>query len=193
MPDSPMFWIAAGYLLGSIPFGLLLARAVGIDLRAVGSGNIGATNVLRTGNKRLAVATLLLDAGKGAAAVWLAVHFTGGSGIEAGVAAFVGHVYPAWLKFRGGKGVATLLGATAAALPVAALVFAAVWLTIAVLTRYSSLGGMIAGVAIPVTAAVTGSPTFPWFAAMAALLLWKHRDNIARLHAGTENRIGAKS
>ena len=185
-----------GYLLGSIPFGLLLARASGIDLRAVGSGNIGATNVLRTGNKWLAAATLLLDAGKGALAVWIAAQF-GDAGVvpvAAGAAAFVGHVLPVWLRFRGGKGVATLLGVTLAVLPVAALVFGIVWLGIALATRLSSLGGMLASVAVPVTAiGVDRADLAPWLAAMVVLLLWMHRENIARLRAGTESRIGAKT
>lgn len=192
---SPIVWIVAGYLLGSIPFGLLLARAQGIDLRAVGSGNIGATNVLRTGNKGLAAATLLLDAGKGFAAVWLAQRF-GGDGWAApaaGLAAFLGHVFPVWLGFRGGKGVATLLGATLALLPLAALAFALVWLGVAAATRYSSLGGIVAAIAVPVTAALLGRlDLVPWLAAMVVVLLWKHRDNIDRLLAGTESRIGQK-
>lgn len=188
--------ILVGYLLGSIPFGLLLARANGIDLRSVGSGNIGATNVLRTGDKRLAAATLLLDAGKGALAVWLAMRFGDASAIPvaAGAAAFVGHVFPVWLKFRGGKGVATLLGVTLAVLPVAALVFGVVWLGVAVATRLSSLGGMLAAIAVPVTAWGVDRPDLaPWLAGMVVLLLIMHRENIARLRAGTESRIGAKS
>ena len=188
--------ILAGYLLGSIPFGLLLARANGIDLRAVGSGNIGATNVLRTGDKRLAAATLLLDAGKGALAVWLALRFgdTSAIPVAAGAAAFVGHVFPVWLKFRGGKGVATLLGVTLAVLPVAALVFGVVWLAVALATRLSSLGGMCAAVAVPVTVwAADRGDLAPWLAAMVVLLLIMHHENIARLIAGTESRIGSKS
>lgn len=188
--------ILVGYLLGSIPFGLLLARANGIDLRSVGSGNIGATNVLRTGDKRLAAATLLLDAGKGALAVWLAMRLGDASAIHvaAGAAAFVGHVFPVWLKFRGGKGVATLLGVTLVVLPVAALVFGVVWLAVASITRLSSLGGMCAAIAVPVTAWGVGRPDLaPWLAGMVVLLLIMHRENIARLRAGTESRIGAKS
>jgi len=188
--------LLAGYFLGSIPFGLLLARARGIDLRAVGSGNIGATNVLRTGDKKLAAATLLLDAGKGALAVWLAMRFGDASAIPvaAGAAAFVGHVFPAWLKFRGGKGVATLLGVTLAVLPVAALVFAVVWLAVAATTRLSSLGGMLAAIAVPITAFGVDRPDLaPWLAAMVVLLLIMHRENIGRLLKGTESRIGRKS
>lgn len=188
--------LLAGYFLGSIPFGLLLARARGIDLRAVGSGNIGATNVLRTGDKKLAAATLLLDAGKGALAVWLATRFGDASVIPvaAGAAAFVGHVFPVWLKFRGGKGVATLLGVTLAVLPVAALVFAVVWLAVAAATRLSSLGGMLAAIAVPITALGVDRPDLaPWLAAMVVLLLVMHRENIGRLLKGTESRIGSKS
>lgn len=188
--------LLAGYFLGSIPFGLLLARARGIDLRAVGSGNIGATNVLRTGDKKLAAATLLLDAGKGALAVWLATRFGDASVIPvaAGAAAFVGHVFPVWLKFRGGKGVATLLGVTLAVLPVAALVFAVVWLAVAAATRLSSLGGMLAAIAVPITALGVDRPDLaPWLAAMVVLLLVMHRENIGRLLKGTESRIGRKS
>ena len=187
--------IALAYLIGSIPFGLLLTAMTGTDIRTVGSGNIGATNVLRTGNKWLAVATLLLDAGKGALAVWLTGYLAGDLfAVVGGVAAFVGHIYPAWLKFRGGKGVATLLGVTLAVLPAAALVFALVWLAVAAATRYSSLGGMLAAVAVPVTAwGVDRSDLTPWLAAMVVLLLWKHRENIARLRAGTEDRIGRKA
>ena len=187
--------ILVGYVLGSIPFGLLLARARGIDLRTVGSGNIGATNVLRTGDKRLAAATLVLDAGKGALAVWLAMRFgdAGAIPVAAGAAAFVGHVFPVWLKFRGGKGVATLLGVTLAVLPVAALVFGVIWLAVAVITRLSSLGGMLAAIGVPFTAWGAGRLDLaPWLAGMVVLLLIMHRDNIGRLRAGTESRIGAK-
>ncbi len=193
LPD--ILTIAVGYLLGSIPFGLLLARASGIDLRAIGSGSIGATNVLRTGNKALAAATLFFDAGKGFLAVWLAARFgdVAWLPVAAGAAAFVGHCFPIWLGFRGGKGVATLLGVTLAVLPFAVLVFGVVWLGIAFATRYSSLGGMVASIAVPLTAAAAGQgDLWPWLAAMVVLLLWQHRANIARLRAGTESKIGAK-
>lgn len=205
---SLLAWLLIGYLLGSIPFGLLLARAQGIDIRSVGSGNIGATNVLRTGNKGLAAATLLLDGGKGAAAVLLAAHFITvlGSPLPAlaGLAAFVGHLYPVWLKFRGGKGVATMLGVTLALAWPLGIVALLVWLTGAVATRYSSVGGMMAAFAAPVClmAGIALSPPGPVPAAlqatlgvvlvMAVLLVWKHRDNLGRLRAGTESRIGAK-
>ena len=192
---SPIVWIAVGYLLGSIPFGLLLARAQGIDLRQVGSGNIGATNVLRTGNKGLAAATLLLDAGKGFLAVWLLREWGDLETASAmiGSAAFLGHLFPVWLGFKGGKGVATLLGVALALDPLFALAFGIVWLGIAASTRYSSLAGMLGAVAIPVAAALLGRPNLvPWLAAMVVVLLWKHRENIARLRAGTESRIGQK-
>ncbi len=195
--SSLWVWLAAGYLLGSIPFGIILTKLGGAgDLRQIGSGNIGATNVLRTGRKGLAAATLLLDGGKGAAAVLLARHFGPGDNIEAlaGAAAFLGHLYPVWLQFKGGKGVATMLGMTLAALWPAGLAFAAVWLIAAFATRYSSLGGMLGAVAAPIAAILIGDMnTAAIFWAMALLVLWRHRENIARLRAGTEGKIGAKS
>ncbi|MBB6226156.1 glycerol-3-phosphate 1-O-acyltransferase PlsY [Polymorphobacter multimanifer] len=191
---AQLIWFLPGYLLGSIPFGLLLTRMIGIDIRSVGSGNIGTTNVLRTGNKRLAAATLLLDAGKGAAAVLLARYFAGdGAAMLAGLAAFIGHVWPVWLKFRGGKGVATLLGVALAAVPLAGLAALLTWLGGALLTRFSSVGGMAAAVAAPLAALAMGKThSAITLAIMAAILIWKHRDNIVRLRAGTESRIGAK-
>ncbi len=189
---------AAGYLLGSIPFGVLLTRAFGAgDLRQIGSGNIGATNVLRTGRKELAAATLILDGAKGAVAVLLARHFVPQLGdhaaMIAGAAAMIGHCYPVWLKFRGGKGVATLLGlALALAWPIG-LVFAAVWLGTVLLLRISSLGGMAGAVAAPVAALAFGYPVYAvGLAGLAVIVLWRHRENIARLRAGTEPRVGAK-
>ncbi|WP_062768417.1 glycerol-3-phosphate 1-O-acyltransferase PlsY [Sphingopyxis terrae] len=189
---------AAGYLLGSIPFGVLLTRAFGAgDLRQIGSGNIGATNVLRTGRKGLAAATLVLDGAKGAVAVLLARHFVPQLGdhaaMIAGAAAMIGHCYPVWLKFRGGKGVATLLGlALALAWPIG-LVFAAVWLGTVLLLRISSLGGMAGAVAAPVAALALGYPVYAvGLAGLAVIVLWRHRENIARLRAGTEPRVGAK-
>lgn len=144
------FWLIFGYVLGSIPFGLLLTRAAGAgDLRQIGSGNIGTTNVLRTGRKGLAAATLLLDMGKGAAAVLLARHFFDSAAALAGIGAFLGHLYPVWLKFRGGKGVATMLGIALAFFWPAGLAFAAVWLLAAFITRYSSMGGMSGAAAAP--------------------------------------------
>ena len=195
MSPSPLFWTFIGYLLGSIPFGLLLSRAAGNDLRSIGSGNIGATNVLRSGRKDLAAMTVLLDGGKGAAAVLLARHFAGEhAAVLAGFAAFGGHLFPIWLRLRGGKGVATMLGVSLAALWPAGLAAAAVWLIAAVITRYSSLGGMLAAVAAPVAALLLHRTDWAIpLAAMAALLLLKHTENVARLRAGTEGRIGAKS
>ncbi len=193
---STTFWIAAGYLLGSIPFGLLLAAAGGAgDIRKIGSGNIGTTNVLRTGRKGLAAATLLLDAGKGAAAVLLARSLAADPEVAglAGAAAFLGHLYPVWLGFKGGKGVATMLGVALALLPLAGLAFALVWIGAALATRYSSLGGMLAAVATPVAAFALGRPDLAAIlAGLAILVLLKHADNIARLMSGTESKIGAK-
>ena len=188
-------WVVIGYFLGSIPFGLLLTRMIGIDIRQVGSGNIGSTNVLRTGNKPIAAATLLLDAGKGAAAVLLARHFGGlEAGMLAGVAAFLGHCYPLWLKFRGGKGVATLLGVALASVPWAGVIGLLAWAAAAAATRFSSVGGLVAAVVVPIAAALLGAPhSAIALAVMAAVLVWKHRDNIARLRAGTESKIGQKS
>lgn len=184
--------LALGYLLGSIPFGLILTRATGRgDIRSVGSGNIGATNVLRTGSKGLAAATLVLDALKGALAVWLAQRFWPGTEIFAAAGALVGHLYPVWLRFRGGKGVATFLGVLLPLLPIAALVYALVWIGLLLLARISSLAGMAAAVSAPVSAAVLGRMDLvPLLAGIALLILWKHRENIARLRAGTEPRVG---
>ena len=190
--------IAAGYLLGSIPFGVIITRAFGAgDLRQIGSGNIGATNVLRTGRKGLAAATLILDGAKGAVAVLLARHFfpeTGDHGaMIAGAAAMIGHCYPVWLKFRGGKGVATLLGLSLALAWPIGVIFAAVWLGAVLLLRISSLGGMLGAVAAPVAAVALGYPVYAvGLAGLAIVVLWRHRENIARLRAGTEPRVGAK-
>ena len=185
-----------GYLLGSIPFGLILTRlAGGGDIRAVGSGNIGATNVLRTGKKGVALATLLLDAGKGVLAVWLAGRFGGEpAALIAGLGAYAGHVWPVWLGFRGGKGVATFLGVATAVLPWGGgLAFALAWLLIARITRISSVGGMLGGFAATGTAVMVGA-TGPalLFLGLSLLTLYTHRENIARLMAGTEPRIGGK-
>ncbi len=182
-----------GYGLGSIPFGLILTRLAGKgDVRLVGSGNIGATNVLRAGGKGLAAATLLLDTLKGAAAVLLA-HLWFGPGAEpfAATGAMLGHLYPVWLRFRGGKGVATLLGVLIPLLPAAALVFALVWVAIFLVARYSALAGISAAVSAPVSAAVFGAPHLvPMLLGSTVLVVWKHRTNIARIRAGTEPRIG---
>ena len=187
-------WAAIGYLLGSIPFGLIVTRLAGAgDIRQIGSGNIGTTNVLRTGRKGLAAATLLLDAGKGAVAVLAAQAFVPDAGLLAGMGAFLGHLFPVWLGFKGGKGVATMLGVALAVLWPAGLTFAIVWVGAALISRYSSLGGMLAAVATPVAAALLGRwDAAALFAGMAILVLLMHRENIGRLIAGTESKIGAK-
>ena len=185
-----------GYLLGSIPFGLLFTHAAGLgDVRRIGSGNIGATNVLRTGRKGIAAATLLFDAAKGAAAVLIADHYFGqGPAILAGLGAFLGHVFPVWLKFKGGKGVATYLGVLLAIVWQAAAVFAAVWLAVAAATRISSLAAIIATIAAPVAVYAWGSREFAVVAALiSVIVLIKHRGNICRLMAGEEPRIGAEA
>jgi acyl phosphate:glycerol-3-phosphate acyltransferase len=183
-----------GYLLGSIPFGLLLTRlAGGGDLRAIGSGNIGATNVLRTGRKGLAALTLVLDAAKGALAVLLAQWLNPDWGLLGGLAAFLGHCYPIWLRFRGGKGVATYLGIVLALAWPVGLAFAIVWLASLALLRYSSVGGMAAAIAAPVTAAWLGDfRLVVLLIAMTLIVLWKHRANLERLLAGEEPRVGGK-
>ena len=187
-----IYALALGYALGSIPFGLILTRAFGAgDLRSIGSGSIGATNVLRTGRKELAIGTLLLDAGKGALAVWLAAQYWPLAAPIAGLGAIIGHCFPVWLGFKGGKGVATALGiAIALAWPIAAIC-AGVWLAVVALSRTSSLGGMIAVAAGPIAAWWLERPelTLP-LAGIAAVVLWRHRANIARLAAGTEPRFG---
>ncbi|MFM5886608.1 MAG: glycerol-3-phosphate 1-O-acyltransferase PlsY [Novosphingobium sp.] len=183
-----------GYLLGSIPFGLILTRLFGAgDLRSIGSGSIGATNVLRTGRKGLAAATLLLDAGKGALAVWLTAQWWPQAAPIAAFGAIVGHCFPVWLGFKGGKGVATALGiALALAWPVA-LACAVVWLVVVAVSRISSLGGMSAALAGPLAAWVLGrGDLVVALAGIALVVLWRHRANIARLRAGTEPRIGQK-
>jgi acyl phosphate:glycerol-3-phosphate acyltransferase len=185
-----------GYLLGSIPFGLLFTRAAGLgDVRRIGSGNIGATNVLRTGRKGIAAATLLFDAAKGAAAVLIADHYFGqGPAILAGLGAFLGHVFPVWLKFKGGKGVATYLGVLLAIVWQAAAVFAAVWLAIAAATRISSLAAIIATIAAPIAVYAWGSREFAVVATLiSVIVLIKHRGNICRLMTGEEPRIGAEA
>ncbi|MDN2580267.1 glycerol-3-phosphate 1-O-acyltransferase PlsY [Aquibium sp. ELW1220] len=183
-----------GYLLGSIPFGLLLTRAAGLgDVRKIGSGNIGATNVLRTGNRKLAAATLLLDALKGTAAVLLAGLIGPDHALIAGLGAFLGHLYPVWLGFRGGKGVATYLGVLVAVAWQGALVFAAAWLAVAFLTRYSSLAALVAAVAVPVALYILGfGRAAELFVLLSLIVFVKHRANIRRLLSGTESRIGAK-
>lgn len=187
--------LITGYLLGSIPFGLVLTRMAGLgDVRNIGSGNIGATNVLRTGNKGLAAATLLLDGLKGTLAVLLAAWLGGSeAGLVAGLGAFLGHCYPVWLQFKGGKGVATFLGILVAVAWKAALAFAAIWLASAFISRYSSLSALLATAATPLVLLVVGQPlAAALFAVLAAISWYKHRANIVRLRAGTESRIGAR-
>ncbi|TKT76830.1 glycerol-3-phosphate 1-O-acyltransferase PlsY [Aquamicrobium sp. LC103] len=186
--------LAFGYLLGSIPFGLLITRAAGLgDVRKIGSGNIGATNVLRTGNRKLAALTLLLDALKGAAAVLIAGVYGTELGIVAGFAAFIGHLFPAWLGFKGGKGVATYLGVAAAMLWQGALVFAAAWLATAFIGRYSSLAALVACIATPLAAYLLGYVDISIVLAVMSIIVFvKHRANISRLLAGTESKIGSR-
>ena len=186
--------LAFGYLLGSIPFGLLFTRAAGLgDVRSIGSGNIGATNVLRTGNKKLAAVTLIFDILKGTAAVLIAGIYGPDAAIAAGAGAFLGHLFPVWLGFKGGKGVATYLGVLIGLAWQMALLFAAVWLAVAFLLRYSSAAALAAAVVVPVTLYFLGHDLLALvFALMSALLFVRHRTNISRLLAGTETRIGAK-
>lgn len=193
-----------GYLLGSIPFGVIITRAAGAgDVRSIGSGNIGATNVLRTGRKDLALATLLLDAGKGAAALLIARWLFGNeaAAVIAGGAAFLGHLFPVWLGFKGGKGVATFFGLIIAAAWPLGLMAGATWLIVAFALRYSSLAALIASAATPIYAlaplAVLGLPAPPpvlFLSLFTAVLIWiRHHENIGRLLKGTESRIGSKS
>ena len=185
--------LLVGYLLGSIPFGLILTRLGGKgDIRAIGSGNIGATNVLRTGSKWLAAATLILDALKGAAAVLLAQRYWPEGVQFAAAGAMVGHLYPIWLKFRGGKGVATLLGVIAPLLwwPGPA-VYALVWIGLLLIIRISSVGGLVAVATPPLVAVLLNKQEyFPLLLGFTLLVIWKHRANIQRLFAGTEPKIG---
>ena len=188
--------VLIGYLCGSIPFGVLLTRFFGAgDLRKIGSGNIGATNVLRTGRKGLAAATLLGDMLKGTAAVLVVAEFVGYDfTILAGLAAFFGHLFPVWLRFKGGKGVATYLGVTLALVWPAALGFAAIWLLTAFVTRYSSLSALVGSLVSPLIAYYFDSlPIAMTLYFMTVVLWWMHRANIARLLNGTEGRIGSKN
>lgn len=194
----PILCFLFGYGLGAIPFGLLLTRAAGLgDVRAIGSGNIGATNVLRTGRKGLAAATLILDAAKGAAAVLLAglvwpdqPQFPA----LAGIGAFLGHLYPVWLKFKGGKGVATLAGIVAVLHWPTIFVAAAIWILVVLATRYSSLGSVLATLSGPAAAAFLGRFDLAiLFLGFALLILWTHRANIGRLIDGTEPKLGKKA
>jgi glycerol-3-phosphate acyltransferase PlsY len=184
--------LIGGYALGSIPFGLVLTRLAGTtDIRGIGSGNIGATNVLRTGRKDLAAATLLLDALKGTVAVLIAWRFGLYPAMAAGLGALLGHMFPVWLGFRGGKAVATFLGCMLGLYWPAALVFAIVWIAVALITRYSSAAGIAGTIASVIVLALLRSLDLAAIAfVMTLLILWKHRENIARLRAGTEARIG---
>jgi acyl phosphate:glycerol-3-phosphate acyltransferase len=188
-------WIIAlllGYLLGSIPFGLILTRLTGAgDLRAIGSGNIGATNVLRTGRKGLAAATLLLDMAKGMVAVLIAWRWFPDAAGVAGIGALLGHCFPVWLRFRGGKGVATLMGVALGLAWPLGLAYAATWLGLLAATRISSLAGMGAAVVAPLAALAIGRAELaPVLAAMALIVVFLHRENVARLRAGSEPKIG---
>jgi glycerol-3-phosphate acyltransferase PlsY len=186
---------AFGYLAGAIPFGLIITRLAGTrDIREIGSGNIGATNVLRTGRKDLAAATLVCDALKGTAAVLVASHLAGSdAAIAAACGAFLGHLFPVWLRFKGGKGVATFIGLLIAFAWPVALGFCAIWLIVAAATRYSSLSALIASAATPAMLWGFGDAREAWLFAVLAALLWvMHRANIGRLLAGTEGRIGAR-
>lgn len=184
--------VVLGYLLGSIPFGLVLTRVAGRgDVRRIGSGNIGATNVLRTGSRPLAALTLVLDCLKATAAILLAQRLFGSEvGAAAGAGALIGHMYPLWLKFRGGKGVATLLGVLIALLPIAAGVYALLWILLLLTTRISSVAGMGAAASAPIVALILHSSLFPMLLGFAVLVLWKHRENILRLKDGAEPSIG---
>ncbi len=196
MTANLLLALALGYLLGSIPFGLLVTRLGGKgDVREIGSGNIGATNVLRTGSKLLAALTLLLDCLKAVAAILIARRLFGDDSAPfAAAGAMLGHLYPVWLKFAGGKGVATFLGVLIAILPIAAAVYAAVWVLALLTIRISSVAGMAAAVSAPLTAAaLNNDDIFPMLLGFALLILWKHRANLVRLKAGAEPRIGSRS
>ena len=199
MQDAGLWTVAAapiGYALGSIPFGLLLTRLAGTaDIRTIGSGNIGATNVLRTGRKDLAVATLLLDGLKGTAAALLGRWLGGDAGALAGaVGAFVGHIFPIWLGFRGGKGVATYLGCLFGVWWPIGVVFSAVWLAVAFTLRFSSAAALLASAISPLLLFLFGRlPEGAVFLVLAVVLWWKHRANLSRLMAGTESKIGQKA
>ncbi|MHC1549169.1 glycerol-3-phosphate 1-O-acyltransferase PlsY [Phyllobacterium sp. K27] len=189
-----LLFLVFGYILGSIPFGLILTRMAGLgDVRSIGSGNIGATNVLRTGNKKLAAATLILDMLKGTAAVLVAGIIGPEAAIAAGLGAFLGHIFPVWLKFKGGKGVATYLGVLLGLFWQGALIFAAVWLLIAFATRYSSLAALLAAIVTPIALYFIGVHQIAFlFFILTIIVFFKHRANIQRLVSGTEGRIGSK-
>ncbi len=187
--------LLGGYLLGSIPFGLLIARFAGHgDIRQIGSGNIGATNVLRTGRKELAILTLVLDAGKAGLAALIAAHFFGFiPSLVAGGAALIGHCFPIWLKFKGDKGVATYFGAIFAISWPVALLAACVWIGTALLTRIVSLSGILTSIAVPIGAYIMGYKNIAILCVvLGAVIIFRHRENIGRIFAGTEPKIGAK-
>jgi glycerol-3-phosphate acyltransferase PlsY len=191
-----ILWAVVGYGLGSVPFGMVVARAMGLgNLRQIGSGNIGATNVLRTGNKTAAALTLALDGAKGAVAVLLARAFGGEDAAQlAGLAAFLGHCYPVWLGFRGGKGVATFIGVWLALAWPVGLAICASWLAAAFLTRISSMAALLAASVSTAWALALGhGEAFLLGVILTLLIFWRHRANITRLRAGTEPKIGAKS
>ncbi len=195
--DMPTLLIVAllAYLLGSVPFGVLITRALGLgDLRSIGSGNIGATNVLRTGNKLAAAATLVLDGAKGAVAVLVARLLVGEDAAQlAGLAAFLGHLYPVWLRFRGGKGVATFIGVVLALVPLVGLTVCATWLAVALVSRYSSLAALMAAALSTIWMFALGAGEAVILGLILTLLIyWKHASNLARLKAGTEPKIGQK-
>ena len=198
--DTPLTFLAlialGAYLLGSIPFGLVVAKAMGLpDPRTIGSKNIGATNVLRTGSKPAALATVLLDGAKGLIAVLIARALAGEDAAQiAGLAAFLGHIFSVFLGFKGGKGVATFLGVLIGLAPLVGAIACAVWLVTCVATRYSSLSAIVASGMSPIVALLAGKGAMSvLLIVIAALLIWKHRENIARLRAGTESKVGAKS
>ena len=184
-----------GYLLGSIPFGLLITKAAGTqDIRTIGSQNIGATNVLRTGRKDLAAATLLCDALKGTLAILIAAQWGEGPAMAAAMGAFAGHVFPVWLKFKGGKGVATFIGCLLGLYWPAAIFFGLVWLAVAKVTRYSSLAALVASALAPFAFFATAQgPQGLLVVVLAAMIFFTHRANIARLRAGSESRIGQQT
>jgi acyl phosphate:glycerol-3-phosphate acyltransferase len=195
-PLATVAALAFGYLCGSIPFGVILTRLAGTqDIRSVGSGNIGATNVLRTGRKALAAATLIGDMLKGTAAVLVALWlFNRNLALAAGFGAFLGHLFPVWLRFKGGKGVATYIGILLGLAWPAALAFCVIWLAVAAATRYSSLAALIASAATPAVLLVTSSHLEPALFGLLTVILWTtHRENIARLLQGTEGKIGQKA
>ena len=190
-----LVWAVLGYLIGSIPFGVVVARAMGLgNLREVGSGNIGATNVLRTGSKSAAIATLLLDGAKGAVVLLCARAFAGEDAAQvAALTAMIGHCYPVWLKFNGGKGVATFLGIMLALAWPAGIAACVVWLIAAGLTRMSSMGGLAAAAASGILTVLSGHGTaYLLCTVLTVIVFWRHRANITRIRAGTEPKIGQK-